>query len=113
MQVPPADRTAATRMLNDRLRTTWVGGQTKLSAGVAALPSSVCAAVLTAVLAFDRFTADNDPYDEHDCAALTVGSERIIWKIDYYDQSLSAHSPDPSDPAVTCRVLTVMLAEEY
>jgi Protein of unknown function (DUF3768) len=31
----------------------------------------------------------------------------------YLDRSLNYHSPDPTDPAVTVRVITVMLADEY
>ena len=37
----------------------------------------------------------------------------IFFKIDYYDRALSGHSPDPADPAVTQRVITIMLATEY
>ncbi len=37
----------------------------------------------------------------------------VMFKIDYYDLTLSAHSTDPADATQTVRVLTVMLAEEY
>jgi hypothetical protein len=37
----------------------------------------------------------------------------IYFKIDYLDQTMSMHSPDPADPSVTPRVITIMLAEEY
>ena len=69
--------------------------------------------ILDAVAKFDRFDADNDPYGEHDFGSVDLGTARLFWKIDYYDQALANHSPDPADPARTKRVLTIMLAEEY
>lgn len=32
-----------------------------------------------------------------------------MFKIDYYNVTLSGHSPDATDPAVTRRVLTILL----
>ena len=65
------------------------------------------------VAAFSAFTEENDPYGEHDFGQISYGGEGIFWKIDYYDNSLTRHSDDPTDPLQTTRVLTVMLAHEY
>ena len=40
-------------------------------------------------------------------------AQTIFFKIDYFDKALASHSPDPADPSVTERVITIMLAEEY
>jgi len=62
---------------------------------------------------FDEFSQANDPYEEHDFGALDVDGHRVFFKIDYYDTKLEWHSPDPANPEVTERVITIMLAEEY
>ena len=107
------ESTERIRALNDKLRRTGTGGRVVLTAGIAALPPEAMAAVLLAVQVFDAFTPDNDPYGEHDFALIEVAGERIMFKIDYYDRDMNGLSPNPADPAVTCRVLTIMLASEY
>lgn len=108
-----ADRTAKIRELNDRLRATHRGGQMFATDGICSLGSGTVPLILKGVAEFDDFTRDNDPYGEHDFGALTVIGHRISWKIDYYDRELKYGSPDPADPSVTTRVLTIMLASEY
>ncbi|MCJ2017111.1 DUF3768 domain-containing protein [Methylobacterium sp. E-065] len=99
--------------LNDAFRRSLSGGRIVLSAGVAALPSVARAALVAAVRGSDCFDADDDPHGEHDFGAVTVAGYRCFWKIDTHDLSLRCASPDPTDPAATVRVLTIMLAEEY
>lgn len=107
------DKIAKIRELNDRLRKYGHGGMWLATIGISSLPTEEMRAVYEAVLGFDDFTLDNDPHGEHDCAIQTVGGLKIMWKIDYYDRDRQFLSPDPSDPKVTVRVLTVMLASEY
>jgi hypothetical protein len=104
---------ARIRALNDALRMTGCGGKTVMTRGVSALATDALVAVLKAISRFDGFTAENDPYGEHDCAVVEAAGHRVIWKIDYYDPAMQAHSDDPADLACTCRVMTIMLAEEY
>ncbi len=101
------------RALNDLLRRYHRGGTIMLTAGIQALDERTIRGVDTAIAAFDAFTPDNDPYGEHDFGSVTVAGETVFFKIDCYDLALLNHSPDPADPAVTRRVMTIMLAEEY
>ena len=106
-------RSKRIRELNDTLRRWHVSGRVTITSGIQALGSEAVAQILAAVAVFDGFTEDNDPYGEHDCAVMMVQGTRIIWKIDYYDTALTRASPDPADPKVTARVMTIMLASEY
>lgn len=65
-------------------------------------------------IAFETdFEEENDPYNEHDFGKVECEDITYFWKIDYYDNDLKGASKDPSDPKLTTRVMTVMLAGEY
>jgi hypothetical protein len=101
------------RALNDHARQNFVGCRVVITAGIHALGEASVAAVLRAIQSYDAFSADNDPYGEHDFGSFTHQGHIVFWKISYYDLDLSMHSPDAADATVTARVLTIMLAEEY
>jgi DNA-directed RNA polymerase subunit RPC12/RpoP len=106
----PAEKIA---VLNDAFRMTLSGGKVLMTAGVNELPDMVKAQALCAVASFNDFDEGNDPHREHDFGSFELCGRKLFWKIDYYDPDLQYGSEDPSDPAKTTRVLTVMLASEY
>lgn len=54
-----------------------------------------------------------DSGEEIDFGLLCVAAQDIIFKIDTYTNSPSAINPDESSAAMSRRVLTIMLADEY
>jgi hypothetical protein len=106
-------KTARIRELNDAFRRSFSGGKVMMTAGVNELPDMVKAEALKRAATFDDFNEDNDPHGEHDFGSFELCGRKFFWKIDYYDRDLKYGSEDPSDPAQTTRVLTVMLASEY
>jgi hypothetical protein len=101
------------RALNDQLRTTGKGGGITMTRSLVGLGPEIVEAVVTAVQTFSSFTPANDPHGEHDFASLMVAGHQVMFKIDYYNTTMRDHSPDPSDPAVTHRILTIMLDDDY
>jgi hypothetical protein len=99
------------RELNDIARRTFTGLKVVATPGIAALPGF--AEILNRVRQFDTFDRDNDPHAEHDFGAFTYLGHQVFFKFDYYNQDLNGGSPAPADEAVTKRVLTIMLADEY
>jgi hypothetical protein len=106
-------KTDRIRSLNDAFRRTFVGGAVMITPGIEAIPLDQRRSLLQKIRDFTAFDEGNDPHHEHDFGALSEGEFRCFFKIDYYDLKTEYGSPDPSEPAVTTRVLTIMLAEEY
>ena len=97
--------------------------------GFRSLPEADQSQVRELVETFDAFEEDNDPHGERDFGCIyQLGDgrwtterprshederERVFWKFDYYDRDLQFGSEDAANPAVTRRVLTIMLSDEY
>lgn len=97
--------------LNDAARRSFKDCRVMITGGVQAL--GITQQVLLAVSSYSDFSESNDPYGEHDFGSIRIAEQAVFWKFDYYDVDLQMASPDPTDPIVNVRVLTIMLAEEY
>ena len=106
-------RSQRIRELNDQFRRTGLGGRQFITPGIQEMGLLDVMTIRQLVASYDAFCEDNDPHGEHDFGNLTHRGQTIFWKIDYYDATLTAGSPNPADPAVTTRVLTILLAQEY
>jgi Protein of unknown function (DUF3768) len=124
------EQTARIARLNDMARQAMgVACTAVATVGFRSLPDTDQSQVRELIETFDAFDEDNDPPGERDFGAvyqLADGRwtterpkvrdderERVFWKLDYYDRDLRFGSEDPANPAVTRRVLTIMLADEY
>src|ERR1700693_1510226 len=103
------DKVARVRELNDSFRKTFAGGQVVMTASVEALPDMVIAGALVEVARFSNFTPENDPHGERDFGNFKLCQRTFYWQIDAYDENMEFGSEDPTDPAKTTRVLTLML----
>ena len=106
-------KTARIRALNDELRQNFAGGAAVMTPGIAALGAEAVTRIVKTIAVFDDFCHANDPHQEHDFGVFDARRHKVFFKIDYFDESLTYHSPEPADPSVTQRVITIMLAEEY
>ena len=112
-QANSKSRTDRIRKLNDAHRAMIPTTTVFLSRGIAELDREAKHAIIEAVRTFSTFTKGNDPWGEHDFGAFKIESNSVFWKIDYYDLEGVHGSADPADPAVTRRVLTILLSDEY
>ena len=103
------------RELNDTFRKTFdlKLGKVVLTPGISEFGADIKVRIMMAVREFTAFDEGNDPHGEHDFGAFEHNGNSIYWRIDCYDRDMRGGSLDAADPAVTRRVLTIMLAEEY
>ena len=127
---PSASQSIRIAELNDLARRAMgVACKAVATVGFRSLPVADQSHVRTLIETFNAFDADNDPHGEHDfgciyqllCGRWTTARprlreeerERVFWKLDYYDLDMCFASEDAANPAITQRVLTIMLADEY
>ena len=107
-----SEQAAKIAALNDAFRSSFTGGYVFLTEGVVALDERTSHLLLRGVHTAQPDPGD-DPWGERDFGVLDIAGTRFFWKIDYYARDSETLSPDPADPSVTRRVMTIMRANEY
>ncbi len=124
------EQTTRIARLNDMARQAMgIACTAVATVGFRSLPESDQSRVRELIETFDAFDDDNDPHGERNFGTIYQlddgrwtterprvrddERERVFWKLDYYDRELQFGSEDAANPAVTRRVLTIMLADEY
>ena len=124
------EQTVRIARLNDLARSAMgVACTAVATVGFRSLPAADQSQVRELIETFDVFDEDNDPHGERDFGTIyQLGDgrwtterprlrdderERVFWKLDYYDRAMRFASDDAADPAITRRVLTIMLSDEY
>ncbi|MGH1356863.1 MAG: DUF3768 domain-containing protein [Thalassovita sp.] len=82
-------------------------GKWVLTQGVQSKGCDFVRKTVEAVMAFDDFTEDMDPYGTHEMGKVEIEGETVWWKIDLYDTNYEFGSPSPAALIHTRRVLTL------
>ncbi len=124
------EQTARIARLNDEARQAMgVTCTAVATVGFRSLPEADQSCVRELIEMFDAFDEDNDSHGERDFGTIYQIAdgrwttdrprlrederERVFWKLDYYDRQMEFASDDAANPAITRRVLTIMLSDEY
>ena len=122
LDLDPVKEAALIAAQNDAFRLSILGttpavdapqGQFVMTRGVAALGPDAQLALTRRVASFDAFNADSDPHGWHEMGVIDFDGTTVWFKIDLYDVDYRYGSSEPSDPAQTRRVLTLLLPSEY
>lgn len=88
-------------------------GKLVMTSGLAAQSDEFRAALIDALVTFDAFDQDSDPYGLHEMGVLEIEGEKVWFKFDLYDENYEYGAEIPTDPKRTRRVLTLLLPSEY
>ena len=91
-------KTEQIRALNDQLRQQLSTGTVVMTPGVAALGQEVVDRIVKTIAVYDDFCHANDPHEEHDFGSFEADGQTVFFKIDYFDRTLTYHSPDACRP---------------
>jgi hypothetical protein len=105
---PIAGRHVRIVELNDQLRTTFRGGRVQMTPSVYELDARLRGRALYLLTRYNGFDEDSD----HDHGVFIFGGYSFEWLVEYRGKDGTGVSPDPADPEVTFRVLTVYGVED-
>lgn len=98
------------RALNDAARSTFTGCLVVLTPTFEKLPLTTKTHLLKSVREFTDFDEVRDT--EHRFGVINYQGQEYFFHMAYQDLTLQVHSPDPANPRVTRRVLTVGVSSE-
>lgn len=102
------DRRATIIALNDQLRTTFKGGRVQMTPSVYQLDDRLRGRALSVLARYSKFAADS----EHDWGTFIFAGFSFERHIEYRGKDDGGKSPDPADPDMTLRVLTLYAIED-
>ena len=106
-------RTQRIRDLNDRFRKGIARGMYVMSPGISQLGDEAVDRIVKTVAALEAVVPADHSHEEHAVGTFEAEGRTMVFKIYCFDNDLKYQSPDPADPAVTVRVMEVMLDHEY